>query len=101
MRNFNSSLQRELDAFYQEVTESDFNIRHVNKGAFSQARKKLKPEAFIELNNSVTDTFYKEALYLVWNNMRLLSVDGTRLTLPRHPSIIEEFGEHSFGPNAD
>jgi len=100
-RGVSSSLQRELDAFYKEVTESDFNIRHVTKGAFSQARKKLKPEAFIELNNSVTDTFYKEAPYLVWNNMRLLSVDGTRLALPRHPSIIEEFGEHSFGPNAD
>ena len=33
--------------------------------------------------------------------MRLLSVDGTRLTLPNHPSIKEEFGEHLFEPNAD
>lgn len=48
-----SSLQRELDSFYKEGNESDFNIRHVTKGAFSQARAKLKPEAFIELNNNV------------------------------------------------
>jgi hypothetical protein len=33
--------------------------------------------------------------------MRLLSVDGTRLVLPNHKSVKEEFGEHSFGPNAD
>jgi hypothetical protein len=96
-----SSLQRELDCFYKEVTDSDFNIRYVTKGAFSQARKKLKPEAFVELNDNVNNTFYNEAPYLVWNNMRLLAVDGTRLTLPKHPSIKEEFGEHSFGPNAD
>lgn len=96
-----SSLQRELDSFYKEVNETDFNYRYVTKGAFSQARKKLKPEAFIELNDSVNNTFYNEAPYLVWNNMRLLSVDGTRLALPNHPSVKEEFGEHSFGPNAD
>jgi len=100
-RGVGSSLQRELDTFYKEVVGSDFNIRQVTKGAFSQARKKLKPEAFIELNDSVNNTFYNEAPYLVWNNMRLLSVDGTRLSLPNHPSIKEEFGEHSFGPNAD
>jgi hypothetical protein len=100
-RGVSSSLQRELDSFYKEVTGSVFNIRHVTKGAFTQARKKLKPEAFIELNNSVCNTFYNEAPYLVWNHMRLLSVDGTRLSLPRHQSVIEEFGEHSFGPKAD
>lgn len=33
--------------------------------------------------------------------MRLLAVDGSRLILPKHQSVIDEFGEHSFGPNAD
>lgn len=33
--------------------------------------------------------------------MRLLAADGTRLVLPKHRSVIEEFGEHGFGPNAD
>lgn len=33
--------------------------------------------------------------------MRTLAIDGTRLTLPNHPSVVEEFGQHSFGPNAD
>jgi hypothetical protein len=33
--------------------------------------------------------------------MRLLSVDGTRLVLPNHPSVVEEFGQQQFGPKAD
>ncbi len=53
------------------------------------------------MNDSVNDTFYTEAPYHVWNNMRLLSVDGTRLVLPNHKSVKEEFGEHKFGPKAD
>jgi hypothetical protein len=100
-RGVKSSLQRELDSFYKEVTGSDFNIREVTKGAFTQARSKLSHEVFIKLNQSVNNTFYSEAPYLVWNKMRLLSVDGTRLVLPNHKSVKEEFGEHSFGPNAD
>ena len=100
-RGVKSSLQRELDTFYKEVTGSDFNIREVTKGAFTQARSKLSHEVFIKLNQSVNNTFYSEAPYLVWNKMRVLSVDGTRLVLPNHKSVKEEFGEHSFGPKAD
>lgn len=33
--------------------------------------------------------------------MRILSVDDTRLVLPNHKTIIEEFGQHGFGPKAD
>lgn len=100
-RGFKSSLQRELDDFYKQVTDSDFNIRQVTKGAFTRARANLKHEAFIELNESVNNSFYETAPYLVWHQMRLLAVDGTRLVLPNHPSIKEEYGEHGFGPNAD
>lgn len=100
-KGIKSSLQRDLDGFYKEVTGTDFNIRQVTKGAFSQARAKLNPEAFVELNDNVNGTFYDRAPYLTWHNMRLLSADGSRLVLPRHESIQKEFGEHHFGPKAD
>lgn len=32
---------------------------------------------------------------------RLLSCDGSRLVLPNHPTVVEEFGQHKFGPKAD
>lgn len=98
---FKSSIQRELDSFFKAVSDSEFNIRAVTKGAFTQARSKLNPWAFQRLNEVACDTFYNEAPYLVWNGMRTLAVDGTRLMLPSHQSIKDEFGEHQFGPNAD
>jgi len=96
-----SSLQRELDRFYKEVTQSDFNIRAVTKGAFTQARAKLDPWAFKRLNEVAVNSFYDGAEYYEWHNMRLLAVDGTRLVLPNHPTVAKEFGIHQFGPNAD
>jgi len=100
-RGINGSLQRELDTFSKEVMGGDFNIREVTKGAFSQARAKLKPEAFKELDKITVSNFYDGAPYQVWHGHRLLAVDGTRLLLPKHKSVTAEFGEHGFGPNAD
>ena len=99
--NFRSSIQRELDSFFKAVSKSDFKIREVTKGAFTQARAKLNPWAFKRLNEVAVDTFYKGAEVYQWYNMRVLAVDGTRLVLPNHPSVVEEFGVHKFGPKAD
>ena len=99
--NFKTSIQRELDSFFKATTNSDFNIRKVTKSAFTQARAKLDPEGFKRLNKIAVNTFYDEAPYHKWHDYRLLAVDGTRLVLPNHPSVIEEFGQHKFGPNAD
>ena len=82
--NFKSSIQRELDGFFKALSKSDFKIREVTKGAFSQARAKLNPWAFQRLNDVAADAFYKEAEYYVWHGMRTLAVDGTRLVLPNH-----------------
>jgi hypothetical protein len=101
MLRFKSSIQRELDRFYKEVSQNDFNIREVTKGAFTQARAKLNPWAFQRLNEVAVNTFYDEAEYYTWHQMRLLAVDGTRLVLPNHPSVAKEFGVHNFGPKAD
>jgi len=99
--NFKSSIQREADRFFKALFQEDFNIREVTKGAFSQARAKLDPKAFKKLNKIAVDTFYAKAPFTKWNGKRLLSVDGTRLMLPNHPSIVETFGTHQFGPKAD
>lgn len=48
----------------------------------SQARTQLEPEAFLELNEDVCQTFYDKAPYWVWKTHRLLVVDGTRLLSP-------------------
>jgi len=83
------------------MSDADFNIKEVTKGALTQARAKLNPWAFKRLNEVVVESFYNEAQYYVWNGMRTLAIDGTRLTLPNHASVVEEFGLHEFGPKAD
>ncbi|MDO9254198.1 MAG: IS4 family transposase [Bacteroidales bacterium] len=98
---FKSSIQRELDSFFKALSKSDFKIREVTKGALSQARAKLNPWAFIRLNEVAVNTFYDRAEYYQWHGMRTLAVDGSRLVLPNHPSVIQEFGQHEFGPKAD
>jgi hypothetical protein len=95
------SIQRELNSFYQKITGSDFSLQHVTKGAFTQARAKLNPTAFAELNQVGIQSFYKNAPYKTWRGFRLLSVDGSTAVLPKHKSIDAEFGITNFGPYAD
>ena len=98
---FKTSIQREADRFFKELNDEDFNIRAVSKGAFSKARSKLNPEAFKHLNDIACRSFYTKAQHYRWHKKRLLAIDGTRLMLPNHSTIEEEFGTYNFGPNAD
>jgi hypothetical protein len=95
-----SSVQRDLDRFYKSMDKSDFSIRKVTKGAFTQARAKLNPEAFKNLNQVATDTFYEQNNVYTCHVMITLDVDGTTLMLPNHSTIKQEFGVHKFGPTA-
>jgi hypothetical protein len=96
-----SAIQRELDSFAKEMSGSSFNIREVTKSAFTQARAKLNPWAFKRLNDVAVKSFYSEANFLGWNGIRVLAVDGTRMMLPNHPSITEEFGLPTPGPGQE
>lgn len=98
---FKTSVQRELDSFFKELSNEDFNIRVATKGAFSQARSKLNPWAFKRLNEVAVASFYKGAPYHKWHGRRVLAVDGTRFLLPNHPSVIKDFGQHGMGANGD
>jgi len=92
-----TGLQREMDSFFRETEEEEFSIRKVTKGAFSQSRKNLAPEAFLKLNEIIWRDFYKEVDYLSYHGHKLLAVDGTFLNLPDHESIREVFGTRGMG----
>lgn len=97
MSQLTRSIQRELDCFYRLVLHKDFEVRHITKGAFSQARAKLKHTAFIELDDQVKKTFYGEFPFKTWNSHRILAIDGSTITLPRSKELKEHFGAHEFG----
>lgn len=81
---FKTSLQRDLDRFYQALSNRDFNIREVTKGALTQARANLNPWAFRRLNEVAVNSFYNEASYYTWYGMKLLDVSSERNLLMFH-----------------
>jgi hypothetical protein len=90
-------LQREMDSFFWETENEEFNIRRITKGGFSKSRRNLAPEAFMELNDIVWRRFYQQVDYLGYHGHKLLAVDGTFLNLPYHESIRKEFGVRDMG----
>ena len=90
-----------MDKFLRQAHGTEFTIRGITKSAFSQSRKQLKPEAFLELNDLVCREFYEGAPYVGYNNHRVLAIDGSRLLLPNSEDIAKEFGTVGYGPNAD
>jgi hypothetical protein len=97
MKMGKSGLQREMDNFLKEADDADFCIRRVTKSAFTQARRFLSPEAFLELNEVIVGNFYQHAAFQGYKNHRLLAVEGGFLNLPDHESIRAEFGRRAFG----
>src|SRR3989344_3511903 len=89
------TLQKELTHFMELIKNKKENI---TKSAFSQSRLKLKPEAFIELNNTLIDEFYTDNIIKKWKGFRLLAIDGSKLILPTHSkALMDKFGTLSNG----
>ena len=65
-----------------------------SKSAFVQCRKKIQPEVFQYLNQRLIEEFYtdNEASVKLWQGFRLLSVDGSKITLPSTKKLAGEFG---------
>ena len=69
----------------------------VTKSAFTQARRHLKPEAFITLNQrAVLDVLYADDNFENAWGFRLLAIDGSKIHLPNVPEINDEFGTLNF-----
>ena len=79
------TIQKELTRFIKIFGDRSSNI---TKSAFSQSRMKLKPEAFIELNNRLVEEFYTDNIIKKWNGFRLCAIDGSKLILPTHSSEL-------------
>lgn len=66
-----------------------------SKSAFVQARKKIKPEVFKHLNQRIIEEFYKDnsGVLRQFDNLRILAMDGSRLTLPFTKELEEIYGQ--------
>jgi hypothetical protein len=86
------SQQDELDEFFKLQNGTDLAVRIVTKSAFTQARKKLKSEAFIELNQVQTAYFYQFLEPQRWYGWRVVAVDGSTVQLPNTQEVLDHFG---------
>lgn len=87
------SVQTELDRFFKAISKSPTSFESISKSAFTQSRRKLKPEAFIELARTQLSYFEKNAPFKkYWNEHRVVSIDGSSLGLPNSEELKNEFG---------
>jgi hypothetical protein len=91
MNLLKSAIQYELDSFFAQLQERSIPRREISQSAFTQARRKLKHEAFIELNDRAVEAFYAEAPVRRWHGLWVLAVDGTTLRLPDVPDARATF----------
>jgi Transposase DDE domain len=96
MTNLQKGLQREIAAFAEAIRSEGGSIPEVSKAAFCQARKKLKPTAFVELSQIVTEKFYLSDQVQRWHDYRLLAVDGSTVELPNSQEIQKEYGVFKY-----
>jgi hypothetical protein len=69
-------------------------IESVTAAAFSQARKRIRHTAFIELNErAIVKVLYRDGDYLCYKGFRVLAIDGSKIRLPETEEINKEFGQ--------
>ena len=92
-----SSYQPELNKFFKILTESTIAKNIVSKVALCKARKKLKYEAFTELNKQSVDYFNANFNPSKWNGFLLKSV-GNRWEMGDRPRFTQLPGHTDVYP---
>jgi len=89
------SIAIELADLFELFEQEDGKKRQVSPSAFSQARKKILPKLFKDLNDHLLSTFYKNSKLKKWHNFILQAIDGSTVDLLNTEAIKAEFGAHS------
>lgn len=90
LKRLRKTLQIELDEWFEFIDGE----KSMTKQAFSQLRQKIKPKAFIELNDGFINWFYDDDNFKKYKNFRLLSIDGSITEIPNTAINREHFGYH-------
>lgn len=90
LNSVKKTLQKELTNFMDIVSGKN----GITKSAFSQSRIKLKPEAFVDLNEVLVHEFYTDNITDKWNGFRLCAIDGSTLNLPYSEDIVNTYSSN-------
>ena len=83
-----SSIQTCLDRFFEMTGQDDV---HMAQQSFSEARDKVRWEAFRELFRLVVNLIYS-MYYATWHGYRLSAIDGSKIQMPDDQKLREYFG---------
>jgi hypothetical protein len=87
------SLQDELAWFFKHLHQTLVPATIVSKSALCQARKKLKPDTFRQLNDQFIQIVYQHQTNIkLWKGHRLIAADGTSVLVPDTKEIRNHFG---------
>jgi hypothetical protein len=91
-----SSTQTCLDRFFELIGQVD---THMSQQSFSEARQKIRWEAFQELFMAIVDHVYSFS-YRTWHGYRVSAIDGSKVQLPDDPKLRDSFGTTGKGSTA-
>ncbi|UYZ38096.1 transposase [Clostridium beijerinckii] len=95
-REMGKSLKDEINSFFKKTSNHDNNI---SKGALLEARNKINPKVFIELNKAINEVIYKTSNPKnIWRKYRVLAIDESFIEIPNIELLREEY-EQDKGPN--
>ena len=83
---------KSIQLVLNELFMKDYINNTTSASAYSQARKKFKHTAFLELNAKVVNNYYQDDNIKLWNGYRILGVDSSKIILPNTEEMQEEFG---------
>jgi hypothetical protein len=83
------SLQIELNSFFDLIKKDGESI---SKQGFSQARKKIKPEAFKKLFDAITKWFYQANNSYGFRGFRLYAIDASIVEIANSQRLRDTFG---------
>ena len=79
MLNFvKKSFQNELDSYFKLIGKEG---KSISKQGFCEARKKIKPEAFIKLFDTIVDWFYREKHCKKFMGFQIFAIDASILEI--------------------
>ena len=88
LKGLRKTLQIEIDDWFEFLNGDNT----MTKQGFSQLRQKIKPDAFMQLNDNYISWFYNDDNYKKYKGYRLLSIDGSITEIPNTANNREYFG---------
>ena len=86
------STQIELDQFRERLWPYQADETTYTKQSFGEARQKIRPEAFTELNTAFVNRYYDDEEYRTFRGFRVFAIDGSSQQLPDSPQLRAEYG---------